>query len=111
MNQSTSEPDWIAALRLEVEQTSEQCAGQLVNLSGNIIKLVLKKNYPNQNPHIELAVRGTLMGAVVRCPVLGPLRLDICLHHQTRNFAATCETRIELYYRCRGGCKHSLISP
>ena len=108
--QIAAEPDWIAALRAEVDRTSQDRAGRLIGYSAGAVCGVLTNTYRSSTTRIEQAVRGALMGATIECPVLGDLRRDICIKHQARKFAATNPARVQLYQACRGGCPHSSVT-
>lgn len=105
----TREADWIATLRAECKQTSQNKTATRLGLSPTTINQVLAGTYKGNLQRIEERVRGELMNKTVECPVLGEISARKCLDWQARPFAATNPTRVAVWKACRGGCKHSQI--
>lgn len=101
-----SESDWVAALRSEVENTSQKAAARRIGYSPSVVSQVLKGIYGGENggdlEAVEESVRGAIMGATVECPVIGEIPRNRCIEHQRRtsNFAATNPTRVQLHRTC-----------
>lgn len=95
-------PDWIAALAVECDRTSQgQCAARL-GISPALVNQVLGHSYKGRFDRIEQRVRGELMRETVDCPVLGEISRRDCLDHQARarSFRATNPLRRALYAAC-----------
>ena len=99
--ETTTEPDWLAALRLECQRTSQARAGARLGVSGSTVNQVLKGSYRGDMTRVKGLVEGALMDATVACPVLGELPRNRCLENQRRPFEATNPTRVALYHACK----------
>lgn len=104
------EPDWIAALRLECQRTSQNRAAKRLGISAATISLVLNNRYPADTASLEARIRGELLSETVECPVLGEISRRVCCDEQAKPFAATNPIRVALYRACRGGCKNSFLT-
>jgi|ThiBioDrversion2_2_1062182.scaffolds.fasta_scaffold23815_3 hypothetical protein len=102
-------PDWVRVLAEHCDRLGHRATGRLVGYSYGAISGVINRTYPGRFDRVELAVRGTLMHAVVMCPVLGEIPTDMCLSHQKAGWAPHNPQRIRLYHACRSGCPHSRI--
>lgn len=96
--------DWIDALRLECERTSQAKAAERIGFSAGTVNQVLKGSYKGNLRRIEQAVRGALLGATVECPAIGTIPRNRCVEHQRRAhaFAATNPLRVQLSKTCPG---------
>jgi DNA-binding transcriptional regulator YdaS (Cro superfamily) len=94
--------DWIQALRVECERTSQGHAAALIGYSPAVVNQVLKGSYRGDLRRVEDAVRGALLGATVDCPVIGEIPRHRCIDHQRRagTFAATNPLRVTLSLTC-----------
>lgn len=97
-------PQWVRALAEECDRSSQQKAAARLGRSGSLINQVLRHIYTGRYDDIEARVKGTLMGAVVTCPVLAEISLRECLEEQAKPYANTNPRRVKLYKACRAGC-------
>lgn len=104
-----ADAEWIKALRMECQRTSQNKTARLIGTSSATINQVLKGTYAGRLDRIEARVMGTLMKQTHECPVLGEISRKRCQDHQARPFATTNPTRVALYMACRKGCKHSKL--
>lgn len=102
-------PDWVIALAEEANRTSASAVAGRLDYSASVISEVISNRYRGVVERVAEAVRGALMGATVRCPVLDEIGRDRCLAEQRMPRLATSSVRARLYRACRAGCPHSRI--
>lgn len=100
-------PDWIVALAIECDRTSQRRTARRLGISESTINRALSNTYGASLASIEEKVRGSLMGKEVSCPVLGTIGADRCQREQRMPKAFTSPIRIRLHKACRSGCPHS----
>lgn len=105
----TTEPLWMVVLREAVAASSLNAVGKQIGYSGAMLSAVLNGKYNAGLDRVQKAVEGGLMGARVKCPIVGDIGRQKCIEHQRAPFAATNPMRVKLYHACRDGCTHSLI--
>lgn len=98
--------DWLQVLRREVARSSQVRVARVLRQSDGypsspLIGLVLSGRYAHGTRRLETLVRGIFMAQTVPCPVLGPLRLDDCLDHQSRPYSSASPLRVQMYRACR----------
>jgi hypothetical protein len=105
-------PDWVFILAEACDRTSQNAVAKRLKYSGSVVSAILNNNYKGNAEAVEKSVRGVLMAETLECPVLGELRKNICLEHQTRAkvFSSTSTLRVRMFQACRGGCMHSRLS-
>ncbi|MBD8890921.1 transcriptional regulator [Roseibium litorale] len=102
-------PDWVSELAEMAElQGLNACAARL-GYSPAVISQTLGNKYRGDMTKVEDKVRGALMGATVRCPVLGEIGRDTCLNWQGKPRAVTNAIRTQVYHACRKNCPHSRL--
>lgn len=100
----TKEPEWIRRLRAECAPPSSQAkVARRIGYSATVLHHVLHGTYKGNLAQVQKAVEGALMGATVKCPVLGAIPGNKCLEYQGRPFAATNPQRVALFNACHGG--------
>lgn len=100
-------PEWVRVLAEACDASSQAKVAARLKYSGAAISQVLRRLYQADLSTIETAVRAQLMATSVDCPVLGPLPLADCQHHQAQPYTNTSPLAIELYRACRGGCANA----
>jgi len=95
-------PDWIIALALYCDRTSQSQAGKKLGISGAAVNQVLKGRYAGRMDRIEARARGELMRATVNCPVMDEISYRQCQDEQRRPFATTNPQRVRVFHACRG---------
>lgn len=95
-------PAWVKVLAeaCDARGSSQTDIGKKLDVSGSLISQVLANAYIGRLDKIEAKVRGELMGATVRCPVLGEISRRKCMDAQERPRLATNELRVELRRAC-----------
>jgi DNA-binding transcriptional regulator YdaS (Cro superfamily) len=102
--------EWRKRLESECARASQAKVAKRIGYSPAVINQVLRGSYKGDLQAVQKAVEGALMGATVRCPVLGDLPSNRCLEIQAQPFAATSPTRVMLHHACRNGCPNSRIA-
>ena len=103
-------PEWVSVMAAECDRTSQRAVAERIGYSAGAVNQVLAAKYNAPTVHIEQAVRGAYLAAVVACPVLGEMPADQCLEHQKRPWSSS-PMRLRLYKACRSGCPHSRLNP
>jgi len=101
-------PDWVAVLAEACQTRSQGLVAKRIGYSASVVSQILRGSYRGDLQRVEMAVRGALMAEEVRCPVLGDIARDVCLHHQKRGFDCTSALRARIYRACRSGCPNYL---
>jgi len=99
-------PDWITALAMACDKTSQKKVGDMIGYSNSAINQVLGKRYTADLTTFEKAVRGALMNVTVQCPVLDAIPANRCIEHQRKPYANTNQMRVQLFKACRN-CQHN----
>lgn len=103
-------PDWIMILAEACDRESQSAVARKIGYSGSAVSQVLSNSYQKGDiARFEQAVRGALMAATVRCPVMGELARNVCLSWQRKPFATTNAHRVRMHQACRSGCPFSLL--
>ena len=98
-----AEPDWLARLRQQAQDTSQERAAQLVGISPATLSQVLSGSYGASTARIERRVRGELMGAECECPVMGDVSTRVCQEVQERKQpSAGNPQHMQAWFACRG---------
>ncbi len=95
-------PEWVMALALACDDTSQSRVARLVGYSAGAINSVLANKYNASMDGIERAVRATVMAEVVTCPVLGELPMEDCGKWQGRveNFVGVNSLHVRMFRSC-----------
>ena len=99
-------PDWIVVLADEVDRASQTVVAKRLGYSSSVVSQTLNACYRGDLKSFEAAVRGALMGATLKCPVLGEIAKDHCLEEQKIAKAATSGLRMQIARACKT-CPHS----
>lgn len=101
-------PDWIDVLANACDTSSQQKVATAIGCFSNAaISQTLHNKYPGNIENVEYAVRGALMDAEVRCPVMGDINTHRCLDLQTRPLSRMNGFLfVQTHKACRNGCKH-----
>lgn len=96
-------PDWIEALALECDRTSQIKTAERLGYVPATVSQVLSGKYQAQTTAIEQSVRGVLMREVVTCPALGEIGKDKCQHwrKKARTFCAGNSRDVMMYRACQ----------
>ncbi|MEE9357350.1 XRE family transcriptional regulator [Candidatus Vondammii sp. HM_W22] len=106
---------WLKALRKACEETSQsKVAARLRQPDGfpspTVINQVLNDKYPGRKERLQALVEGVYMNRTVDCPVLGTIKTDLCIDHQSRSFSTHNPLLVQLYRACRDGCPETRIA-
>lgn len=104
-----AEPGWLAALRQVCADSSQAVVAKRLGVSSSMINQALKGVYKGDIKRLKSLVEGAYLHQTVRCPVVGDIGLDVCLHHQAEPFKPVNPLRVKLYRACRSGCPHSKL--
>jgi hypothetical protein len=109
-------PDWLPALRAEVDRTSGARTALRLGISEATVSQVLSGKYLADPQRIARRVRGALMGETVECPVALEMPLHKCQEIQDRkagSFGNPVYARAQLCCKGRGEfsesgpCRHA----
>ncbi|WP_347279608.1 XRE family transcriptional regulator [Plasticicumulans sp.] len=109
--------NWLEALREACERDGQAAVARRLRATGStypsptVISQALSGKYTGDLDRLRELVEGALLGASVRCPVIGDLVRNKCLEHQARErrFASANPLYVRLYRACRSGCPHSRL--
>lgn len=109
--------DWLEALRAACELDGQAAVAKRLRAPGGsypsatVISQALSGKYGGDLERLRDLVEGALLGALVRCPVIGDLARHKCLEHQARErrFASANPQYVRLYRACRSGCPNSRL--
>lgn len=95
-------PDWIKALVIQCDRTSQSDVARKLNRSSAMVSQVLRKKYTADPAHIEERVRGLFLNGIVLCPALGELSTDVCQdwRGKARVWATGNPTRRRMFRAC-----------
>lgn len=104
-----AEPGWLEVLRQVCADSTQAAVAKRLNVSSAMINQVLKGVYRGNMARIQGLVEGAYCNHTVQCPVIGEIRLDVCLHWQAEPFKPVNPQRVKLFRACRSGCPHSRL--
>lgn len=97
-------PDWVRALALACEASSQAKVAKVLKRSGAVVSQVLRNCYPADTRTIEELVRGALMGATVDCPALQLIERHVCVEWRGRAraaaFSGTSTLNVQMFRAC-----------
>ncbi len=96
-------PDWVRALALACQRTSQSAVARQIDRSPAVISQVLRAKYAADTARIEERVRGVFLNGRVLCPALGELPTHQCQdwREKAREFAAGNPLRTRMFRACR----------
>ncbi|CUH68021.1 hypothetical protein TG4357_03345 [Thalassovita gelatinovora] len=71
-------PDWIDGLARACMDSSQNKVAKEMGYSAALVSNVLAHRYPGDMERVEAVYRGVFEKAVVDCPALGELGMDVC---------------------------------
>jgi hypothetical protein len=99
-------PDWVEALAIESDRTSQSKAAMRIGRSAATVSNVINNAYSAGLQGVEQLVRAALMSASVNCPVIGEMSSSACLENQNAEWSAR---RAMIQAACAAGCPHSRV--
>ena len=93
-------PGWVAALAAHIDAHGLKAAARRVGYSAATLSQVCHDKYSGNLAAVEARVTGTLLGERLDCPVMGPMRRDVCLDWQMKPRSAASS----LNNRMRAAC-------
>ncbi len=105
-------PDWVEALALACNGSTQTATGRRIGYSGAVISQVLSNTYHlGDMEKVEAMVRGALMATTVLCPGSGDtIGRDVCMGWQSRPFSTSSANSVRMFNACRAGCSHSRLT-
>ncbi|MCZ4258641.1 hypothetical protein O4H53_24130 [Sulfitobacter sp. G21635-S1] len=102
-------PDWIIALAMECDRSSQNQVARRLERSAPVISGVLRNTYRGSMETVEDIVRGTLLKETIACPVLGEIEKQHCRkwRGRSRKFANTNSQSVTMYRACNR-CEHNV---
>ena len=96
-------PDWVRALAIHCQRTSQNAVAAKLGRSAAVISNVLRAKYAADTSRIEERVRGVFLNGCVICPALGDLPMNECQdwRGKARTFAAGNPLRTRMFRACR----------
>lgn len=96
-------PDWIEALALACERSSQAQVAKVLGRSGAVVSQVLRRCYGADMARIEERVRGVYLDGRVICPALGELPANECQdwRGKARVFAVGNPLRTRMFRACK----------
>ncbi|AWI83044.1 hypothetical protein CEW88_04825 [Alloyangia pacifica] len=95
-------PDWIEALAVECDRTSQNQTAKRLERSTAMISKVLRNKYPADMQAIEDVVRGALMSETIACPALGDIGKQTCRkwRKKSRDFENVNSLYVQMFRAC-----------
>lgn len=95
-------PDWIKALVIQCDRSSQNDVARQLSRSSAMISQVLRKKYAADLTHIEERVRGLFLKGIVLCPALGELPTHECQdwRGKARAYAVGNPLRTRMFRAC-----------
>lgn len=95
-------PDWIEAMAIECEASSQNRVAARMGRSAAMISQVLRAKYPADLAAVEEVFRGVFQEARVQCPALGTLPSNECQdwRRKSRSFAPGNPLRLRMFRAC-----------
>lgn len=95
-------PDWIEALAVECDRTSQNQVAKRLERSTALISNVLRNKYRADMRATEELVRGTLMSETIVCPALGEIGKQTCQkwRRKSRNFENVNSLYVQMFRAC-----------
>lgn len=95
-------PDWIEALALACDKTSQGVVSKKLGRSRSMVSQVLRDVYCGPTAEFEEMVRGVYMSKTAACPVLGEIGVDVCQvwRRKARNFRNANTHTVTMYRAC-----------
>lgn len=94
--------DWLQALRQRVAATDQVRTAAHIGISEATLSQVLAGKYAAATTRIERRVRGVLLGATCRCPVMGDVSTRVCQDVQERRQPIANPQHAQAWRACRG---------
>lgn len=96
-------PDWIRALAIQCQRTSQSKVAAELGRSPAVVSTVLRNKYAGSYPRIEERVRGVYLAGKVICPAVGELPTNECQdwREKGRVFASGNPMRTRMFRACR----------
>lgn len=96
-------PDWIRALAIQCQRTSQNDVARQLARAPALVSTVLRNKYTADTARIEERVRGVFLNGKVICPALGDLPMNECQdwREKARTFAAGNPLRTRMFRACR----------
>jgi hypothetical protein len=96
-------PDWVEALALACERSSQNRVAVALSRSSTVISQVLTRTYAASMDRIEDRVRGVYLNGMVQCPEKGELPTNECQdwREKARTFAMGNPERTQMLRACR----------
>jgi hypothetical protein len=99
-------PDWLEALALACDETSQRKVAVRLGYSVTAISLVLANKYGGDPGTVAAKVRDVLVEGEVDCPTLGMIPRRDCLEAQTKPLATTSSAAVRQWKACKD-CEHN----
>lgn len=95
-------PDWVEALALKVDETSQNATARALGYSAGVVHSVLRNTYGASTVQVEERVRGLFMAETVNCPALGVIGTDRCQgwRRKARHFSNANAQDVMMYRAC-----------
>ncbi len=95
-------PDWVAALALACDETSQNKVALKLERSATLVSNILRNRYPADTGLVEDLVRGHLMKETVACPALGEIGKQVCRkwRGKARHFENVNSQTVTMYRAC-----------
>lgn len=95
-------PDWVAALALECDATSQSAVARRLNRSAPALSQIIRKKYPGDLSAFEDLFKGAFLSGRVECPALGLLPLNECRdwRDKSRVFVNVNALRVRMFRAC-----------
>lgn len=96
-------PEWIEALALECERSSQNKVALKLGRSGALISQVLRNKYPGDLDGLQERFEAEFQQAAIYCPALGGISLSECLswRRKARDFQNTNSMRVRMFRACQ----------
>lgn len=103
-------PQWIELLATACDGRSLRKVASDLNVSPAIVSLALRNRHHAPLDFIRHRVESILGGAIIPCPVLGPIARADCEAHQKLPYMSINPLYVQLFRAYHGECLYSHIA-
>lgn len=96
-------PDWVEGLARACMDSSQNKVAKAMGYSASLVSSVLSNRYPGDLERVEAVYRGVYERAVVECPELGEMALNVCRDWRRKmdKFSPANSQNVMMYRACR----------
>ncbi|MGR3435248.1 MAG: hypothetical protein ACU0CO_10225 [Shimia sp.] len=102
-------PEWVAALVMECDRTSQNAAAEKLGRSSSVVSAVIRNRYGAGTDAIEDRVRAVFMSGMIDCPLLGEITTADCLGWRDKagELKSTFRLTVRMFRACNRCPRHT----